>query len=175
MLERPMQANHDVQLSRVYADGWSTGLKINAYPKPSLAQVAALNPHKREPESTQWLRGFHEARAARHGARGMSRDQTRKSCLEDLVELLRAHPMGLRRWSVMREMRRRREKAGHEITLKFENEVELIFNRHCSGDARSGDGAQELFYRPKERSGDVWAANPDGDFSTVDGLSSASE
>jgi hypothetical protein len=101
----------------------------------------------------------------------MSRDQTRKSCLEDLFELLSAHPQGLRRWSVMREMRRRREKAGHEISLKFENEVEVIFNRHCSGDARSGDGAQDLFYRPKERSGDVWAANPGSAFSAVDGSS----
>ena len=76
----------------------------------------------------------------------------------------------------MREMRRRREKAGHEITLKFENEVELIFNRHCSGDARSGDGAPDLFYRPKERSGDVWAANPtDSECSEADSSGSAPE
>ena len=163
MLDCHMQMDHDLRLSRIYADGWSTGLKLPAYPKPGAAQVASLNPHEREPESTEWLRGFHEARAARHGTHGMSRDQARKSCLEDLVELLRAHPRGLRRWSVMREMRQRREKAGHEINLKFENEVEWIFNQHCSGNSRPGGEARDLFYRPKERSGDVWAANPESD------------
>ena len=105
----------------------------------------------------------------------MTKDQTRKSCLEDLLELLRAHPAGLRRWTVMREMRPRRQKAGYEISLKFENEVELIFNRHCSNDpmrAQLGDGTPILFHRPKERSGEVWAANPSGSFCAVAQLDS---
>jgi hypothetical protein len=91
------------------------------------------------------------------------RDQTRRSCLRDLLELLHAHPEGLRRWSVMREMRSRRERAGDELTLRFETEVERLFCRHCSGDplrARLGDGTPELFHRPKGRTGEVWAAYP---------------
>lgn len=98
-----------------------------------------------------------------HRHRRIIKDQTRESCLQDLLELLSAHPAGLRRWSVMREMRLRREKAGFEVTPNFESEIERIFCRHCRGDsqrARWSDGAPELFHRPQGRTGEVWASCP---------------
>jgi hypothetical protein len=91
--------------------------------------------------------------------------RVKQSVLLDLIAVLEANPRGLRRWSVMRAMRTRRERAGHEITPKFEDEVERAFRRHCEGDStRAGTGAAgaaELFHRPKETAGEVWAVYSD--------------
>ena len=93
-------------------------------------------------------------------ARRMSADQ---SYLADLIAVLQPHPGGLRRWSVMRAMRVRATKAGREVTPKFEDEVERVFRRHCAGDAaRIGipdNPASELFYRPDDKPGEVWAVH----------------
>lgn len=85
-----------------------------------------------------------------------------QSCLADLIAVLEPHPRGLRRWSVMRAMRQRMEKAHREITPKFEDDVERVFRRFCEGDAvRAGmtDTSEELFFRPKETAGEVWAVH----------------
>ncbi len=89
--------------------------------------------------------------------------RVKQSLLHDLIAVLEANPNGLRRWSVMRAMRTRRERAGHEITPKFEDEVERAFRRHCAGDSTRGAAGvgAELFHRPKEKAGEVWAVYPD--------------
>jgi len=96
----------------------------------------------------------------------MVREHERKgmgpSGLLDLIAVLRLHPKGLRRWSVMRAMRLKSEKAGREVSPKFEDDVERIFRRHCAGDpVRIGanDGTIELFHRPKDKAGEVWAVD----------------
>jgi hypothetical protein len=103
------------------------------------------------------LHGPGERLASLSGARG----RTSYSHLRDLVEVLNEHPAGLRRWSVMRAMRSRREHAGLEVPQKFEDEVERAFRNKCAIETPPGaperDDSSALFYRPKERAGEVWA------------------
>jgi hypothetical protein len=83
------------------------------------------------------------------------------STLAELVEVLTAHPAGLRRWSVMRAIRREREQSGREIPQKLEDEVERAFRRFCidqpDGKTRGCSDDTALFYRPQEKAGEVWA------------------
>jgi hypothetical protein len=82
--------------------------------------------------------------------------------LNEIVEVLSAHPRGRRRWSVMRAIRASRVRLGRDIPHKFEDEVERTFRRHCSGSAEPHPLAPRnaLFYRPKETAGEVWAILP---------------
>jgi hypothetical protein len=99
--------------------------------------------------------------------------RVKQSLLHDLIAVLEAHPAGLRRWSVMRAMRTRAQRAGHEITPIFEDEVERAFRRHCTGDTSRGANATELFHRPKDKAGEVWALNAAPAQAWVNGESAA--
>lgn len=80
----------------------------------------------------------------------------------ELVRVLAAHPGGLRRWSVMHTIRAERDKTGREIPQKLEDDIERAFRHYCAGD-KSGICTDEeaLFYRPKGKAGEVWAAYPE--------------
>ncbi len=82
--------------------------------------------------------------------------------LDELVEVLSAHPRGLRRWSVMRAIRASRSRRGREIPHKLEDDVERTFRRHCADGAevQATSPSRTLFYRPKETAGEVWAVLP---------------
>lgn len=83
----------------------------------------------------------------------------------ELARLLLAHPAGLRRWSVMRAMRKAWENAQQEVSLKFEDEVERNFRHYSADDDYAKSPEREpsdaLFFRPRDKAGEVWAANPD--------------
>jgi hypothetical protein len=85
--------------------------------------------------------------------------------LDELIKVLTPYPGGLRRWSVMRAIRKDRERAARDIPQKFEDEVERTFRRFCAAadDAKTVacDGSEALFYRPREKAGEVWAIIPD--------------
>jgi hypothetical protein len=85
--------------------------------------------------------------------------------LPELIKVLAPHPGGLRRWSVMRAIRNDRERASRDIPHKFEDEVERTFRRFCAdkddAETRVCPACDALFYRPREKTGEVWALIPD--------------
>jgi hypothetical protein len=103
----------------------------------------------------------------RGAAQAAARSRTSESHLRDLVEILSEQPAGLRRWSVMRAMRVRRERGGRDVPQKFEDEIERAFRNRCAVETETPSGLPErdngsaLFYRPKERAGEVWAVFPE--------------
>jgi hypothetical protein len=97
---------------------------------------------------------FPQSRAVRHPAR----TRQDRSLLLDLIAVLQANPAGLRRWSVMRAMRTRRARSGHEITPKFEDEVERMFREYCASEPPR-ENETRPFFKPKEKAGEVWAVD----------------
>lgn len=91
--------------------------------------------------------------------RSPSRLRQDRTLLLDLIAVLEENPAGLRRWSVMRAMRTRRARAGHEITPKFEDEVERMFREYCAAEPPR-ENETRPFFKPKEKAGEVWAVDP---------------
>ena len=87
-----------------------------------------------------------------------------RAILLELIKVLAPHPGGLRRWSVMRAIRKERENASRDIPQKFEDEIERTFRRFCadadSAKTRTCAPENEFFYRPKDKAGEVWAVIP---------------
>ena len=85
--------------------------------------------------------------------------------VSELAQLLLANPAGLRRWTVMRAMRKAWENAARDVGQKFEDEVERNFRCFSEIDERAkSPGLQPetaLFYRPRDKAGEVWAAYAD--------------
>jgi hypothetical protein len=83
----------------------------------------------------------------------------------ELARLLLANPGGLRRWTVMRAMRNAWQRAEREIGQKFEDEVERNFRHFSDDDDRNKSPRLQsegiLFFRPRDKAGEVWAAYPD--------------
>jgi hypothetical protein len=86
----------------------------------------------------------------------MLQDRPRPTIVEELVAALTPHPKGLRRWSVMRAIRKNREAVSREIPLKLEADVERAFRQFCRDDGMRASGVA-LFCRPAEKAGEVWA------------------
>ena len=84
------------------------------------------------------------------------RRASRPTIVEELVAALAPHPGGLRRWSVMRAIRKSREAVSREIPLKLEADVERAFRQFCRNDGARASGTA-LFCRPAEKAGEVWA------------------
>lgn len=100
-------------------------------------------------------------------------DQT---ILNDLIAVLTANKQGLRRWSVMRAMRTKAEKANRDVSPKFEDDVERAFRKLCEGDpvrAANAPAASAIFFRPKEKAGEVWAVYPEKAEAWLNGASKA--
>jgi len=81
---------------------------------------------------------------------------SRPTIVEEIVAALAPYPRGLRRWSVMRAIRKNREAVAREIPLKMEADVERAFRQFCRDDATQTSGTV-LFCRPAEKAGEVWA------------------
>ena len=58
----------------------------------------------------------------------------------------------------MQRMRVRAARAGREVPLKFEVEVERVFRAHCSTEPLT-ESESLMFFKPGEKAGEVWAVD----------------
>ena len=88
-----------------------------------------------------------------------------RSYLLDLIRVLTPHRGGLRRWAIMRAIRKNREMAGLPIPQKIEDGVERMFRRHCEESdqlkKREGSVQSALFHWPQGKTGGLWAVYAD--------------
>lgn len=89
----------------------------------------------------------------------LERAKTDPDCVAELIGVLLAQPGGLRRWSVMRAIRTRRKLANKPVPQKFEDQIERAFRGFCTGEQGRQDDETALFYRPKDKAGEVWAVH----------------
>ena len=85
--------------------------------------------------------------------------------LLELIRVLSRHPAGLRRWSIMRTIRKNREAAGLPIHQRMEDAVERVFRNHSADSEhlknRHRAPATALFHWPQGKRGGIWAVYPD--------------
>jgi hypothetical protein len=83
--------------------------------------------------------------------------------LTDLIDILKPHEKGLRRWSVMRAMRETHQRRSREISPRFEHDIERVFRRYCVNEATLQACSPEAapFFRPSDTAGEVWALHLD--------------
>jgi enoyl reductase-like protein len=93
------------------------------------------------------------------------RAETEHHYLLDLIEVLLPHPAGLRRWAIMRAMRKIHQSAERPISQKFEDEIERVFRNHCGDSAnfkkRKFPPEKALFHWPQGKAAGLWAVYPD--------------
>jgi len=84
--------------------------------------------------------------------------------LLDLIEVLLPHPAGLRRWVIMRTIRKHHQSAGRPISQKFEDAIERVFRNHCADSEnfkkRKFAPKKALFHWPQGKAAGLWAAYP---------------
>jgi len=86
----------------------------------------------------------------------LDRHSSWPTIVDELVAALKPYPRGLRRWSVMRAIRKSREAGSQEIPLKLESDIERAFRQYCRDDSMCASKTT-LFYRPPDKAGEVWA------------------
>ncbi len=93
------------------------------------------------------------------------RIETEHLYLLDLIEVLLPHPAGLRRWAIMRAIRKIHQSAERPISQKFEDGVERVFRNHCADSVifkkRNIAPENALFHWPQGKAAGLWAVHPD--------------
>jgi hypothetical protein len=92
------------------------------------------------------------------------RRSSHEPILNELIAVLRPHAEGLRKWSVMRAIRARRQRVSQDIPQKLEEQVERTFRRFCADVSEANNRActaeSAPFYRRQGTAGEVWALLP---------------
>lgn len=83
----------------------------------------------------------------------------------DLMEVLKPHPHGFARRSVLHTLEKNRQRDGLPIPPKFEEAVQSVYNRHCVDSMvftkRKAHLSEGLFYSPGGKGSGTWAVHPE--------------